>query len=54
MLRRIPVAERAQQFQKAYHEAGEKMEALIGAPEFVEQVREDGAQAFRWLLQRNV
>ncbi|PSC69770.1 RAN binding [Micractinium conductrix] len=40
---RFASAERAQQFQKAYHEAGEKMEALIGAPEFVEQSEESKA-----------
>lgn len=34
----FPAAERAQEFQAAYHAAAESMKELIGAPGFVEQV----------------
>ena len=38
-LTRYILAERAAEFQKAYHEAGEKMKELIGEPGFAPEVR---------------
>ena len=36
------LAERAAEFQKAYHEAGEKMKELIGEPGFAPEVGAEG------------
>jgi hypothetical protein len=45
--RRALVAERAQQFQAAYHDAASKMEELIGSPGFAEEVGGGGAAPSR-------